>query len=107
MRRHGFARDDTALHERGCEAPSGTHNVVFVREDGMRFEARQRSEPKPPCDCTPFQLLGDKVESIAVANPIEPQVMREWVGHPSLPSISAVKSAWASASRKSRSVRLA
>jgi hypothetical protein len=47
----------------------------------VRIEPLEGSEAEAFCNRSPFSLVGDKIEPLAVTDLIQPEMMGETIGH--------------------------
>ena len=88
MGRDRLAGDDAALLERCApDGPRRGRSRQSRAKRDMRFEPVDARQAEALCDRAALGLVGDKVEPLAVADLVEPEPMREPVGHSSLPFV--------------------
>ena len=105
MRRDRLAGDDAALLERGREPPLGANDLARPRQRRMRLEPVQRAKAETLGDRAPLGFVRDQVEPLAVADLVEPKMVREAVGHSIFPSRDVVELGASRSRRRKRCKR--
>jgi hypothetical protein len=102
VRRDRLAGDHATLLKSGGDAAGGANRGAVARQAGMGLEPLDRGQVEPLGDRAALLVVGDQVDPLAVADPVQRQPMGEILDHPILPSARAASDAASSRAHRVR-----